>query len=210
MKELFSDVFSTQYRETFLFWAVLCILLVLLSVFGGPSFLSVAIICALVSLFTVPLGIILLVIVLIRRRLNPRFQPLTEIRLALLMVGLPFLAWPSYFLTNEVNLVVKTQMKYRAAEELIEELEQYKKKEGKYPFSTGRIPEGFASKKDCNKYHIGYHTQGETFKVYFGLSSHLFTFYQYTYCADWSKLPKESQRGKAAEKPNWRVEIGVD
>jgi hypothetical protein len=210
MKELLSDVFSEQYREDFLFWSVLCMFLVLLSVFGGASFFSIAIICALVSVFTVPLGIILLITVLIRRRLNPRFQPLTEIRLALLMVGLPFLAWPSYFLTNEVSLFVKTQMRYRAAEELIAELEQYKKQEGNYPFSTGRIPAGFASKKDCNNYHIGYCTQGDTYRVYFGLSSHLFTSHQYTYCADWSKLAKESWYGNPTGKLNWRVQTMVD
>lgn len=210
MKELLSDVFSKQYQENFLFWAALCIFLVLLSVFGGASFLSVAIICALVSLFTVPLGIILLITVLIRRFLNPRFQPLTELRLALLMVGLPFLAWPSYFLTNEVSLFVKTQMRYQAAEELIVELEQYKKKKGQYPFSTGKIPEGFASKKDCNNYNVGYHTQGDTYIVYFGLISYLVTSHQCTYCENWSKLPKELRYGNPIEKINWRVQTVVD
>ena len=210
MKKLFSDVFTKPYREDFLSLAGLCILLVLLSFFGGTPFFIVAIVCALVSLFTVPLGIIMLVTVLIRHFLNPRFKPLTEIKLALLMVGLPFLAWTSYFLTNEVSLFVKTQTRYRAAEELIAELEQYKKKEGKYPFSTGKIPEGFASKKDCNNYHIGYCTQGDTYRVYFGLSSHLFTSDQYTYCADWSKLPKASWYGNPTKKLNWRMQTMVD
>jgi hypothetical protein len=210
MKELLSDVFSKQYRENFLFWSVLCIFFVLLSVFGGASFLSLAIICALVSLFTVPLGIILLITVLIRRFLNPRFQPLTELRLALLMVGLPFLAWPSYFLTNEVSLFVKTQMRYRAAEELIAELEQYKKKKGQYPFSTGNIPEGFASKEDCNNNNIGYSNQGDTYIVYFGLISYLVTSHQYTYCENWSKLPKDPRYGNLSKKLNWRVQTVID
>lgn len=210
MKALLSDVFSKQYRENFLFWAVLCIFLVLLSVFGEAPFFSIAVICALVSLFTVPLGIIILVTVLIRRRLNPRFQPLTEIKLALLMVGLPFLAWPAYFLTNEANFLISTQIRYRAAEELIAELEQYKKKEGIYPFSTGKIPIDFASKEECTNYHIGYCTLGNTYRVYFSVASYSITYHNYIYCPNWSQLPKELRGGKTVEKPNWRVEIGID
>jgi hypothetical protein len=126
------------------------------------------------------------------------------------MVGLPFLACPSYFLTSEANFLISTQTRYRAAEALIAELEQYKKKEGIYPFSTGKVPTGFASKEDCINYHIGYCTQGNTYTVYFSLASYLVTYHNYSYCPNWSQLPKESQRGKATEKPNWRVEIGID
>jgi hypothetical protein len=209
MKELLSNVFSKQYRENFLIFASFCILLVLLTFIVTPL-VPLAIACALVSLFTVPLGFLLFIIVLLRRLFNQNYRPLTEIRLIALMVGLPFVAWSTYFLTNELSLFVRTQIRYRAAEELIIELEQYKKKEGSYPLSTGRVPAGFASTANCYNHHIGYYSRGDTFRMYFGLSSYLFTYHNYSYCPDWSKVPKESQRGKAIERANWRVEIGVD
>lgn len=209
MKELLSNVFSKQYRQDFLNFAALCILLVLLTFIVTPI-VPLAIVCALASMFTVPIGFLLFVIVVMRRLFNQNYQPLREIRLIVLMVGLPFLAWTSYFLTNEVSLFIRKQTRYRMAEELITELKQYKEKEGSYPLSTGRVPAGFASTANCYNHHIGYYSQGDTFRIYFGLSSHLFTYHNYTYCSDWSKVPKESQRGTTTERANWRVETGVD
>lgn len=209
MKELLSNVFSKRYRENFLIFASFCILLVLLTFIVTPL-IPLAIVCALVSLFTVPLGFLLFIIVLLRLLFNQNYRPLTEIRLIVLMVGLPFVAWSTYFLTNEVSLFVRTQTRYRAAEELITELEQYKKKEGSYPLSTGRVPAGFASTANCYNHNIGYYSQGDTFRIYFALSSYLFTYHNYSYCPDWSQVPKESQCGKATERTNWRVETGVD
>lgn len=205
MKELLSDVFSKQYRKNFLTVAILCMLLVLLS-FLWKSISIVAITFALVSIPTILLGIIILLGSLIRHWLNPKFQPLTELKLAILMVGLPFLSWTTY----EAGLFVKIQMRYRAAEELIAELEQYKKEEGKYPFSTGRIPAGFASTANCYNYRIGYYSHGDTYRMYFGISSYLLNSRQYTYCPNWSKLPKESWYGNPTGKLNWRVQTVVD
>ncbi len=213
MKELLPVAFSKQYLRNLLILAGFSILLVLLTFIEGkytlPIFI-VAIVCAMASMFSVPLGFLLFVVVSIRRLFNQNYRPLTEIRLIALMVGLPFVAWSTYFLANEVSLSVRTKIRYQAAEELIAELEQYKKKEGRYPLSTGRVPAGFASTANCYNHHIGYYSQGDTFRMYFGLSSYLFTYHNYTYCSDWSKLPKESQRGKAIERANWRVETGVD
>lgn len=213
MKELLSSSFSKQFIKDFISFTGLCIVLVLLTFVEGkytaPIFI-VTVVCALASMFTVPVGFLLFVIVLVRRLFNQDYRPLMQIRIIVMMVGLPFFSWTSYFLANEVQFFTQKRIRYHAAEELIAELEQYKQQKGKYPSSTGEVPAGFSSKQSCVNNHIGYCTQGDTYRIFFGLTSYLFTYHNYSYCSDWSKVPKESQRGTATERANWRVETGVD
>jgi hypothetical protein len=213
MKELLSNVFSKQFIKDFISFAGLCIVLILLTFVEGPystPIFMVLVNCALASIFTVPIGFLLFVIILVRRLFNQGYRPLMQIRIIVMMVGLPFFSWTSYFLANEVHFFTQKRIRYHAAEELIAELEQYKQQKGKYPSSTGVVPAGFSSKQRCMNNHIGYCTQGDTYRIYFGLNSYLFTYYNYSYCPDWSKVPKESLLGTATEKANWRVETGVD
>jgi hypothetical protein len=213
MNELLSNVFSKQFIKDFISFAGICLVLVLLTFVEGqystPIFI-VAVVCALASMFSVPVGFLLFVIVLVRRLFNQGYRPLMQIRIIVMMVGLPFCSWTFYFLANEVHFFTQKRIRYYAAEELIAELEQYKQQKGKYPSSTGEVPAGFDSKQRCNDYNIGYSTQGDTFRVHFSLSSYLFTYHDYTYCPDWSKVPKESKRGKATDRANWRIVTRVD
>lgn len=209
MRTLLEQLFTKQYGKSFLNWAGICMAFALLAIFI-PLVVPFAIFLGGISFFTIPLGVVILLIAPIWYLLKPNKHLLTMMRLGLLMIGLPAVAWTTYLVGDEITFAVQTEVHYRAAEELIMELEEYKRKNKTYPLSTGSVPATFASRERCSNYNIGYSSQGKVFRVYFALSSHLLMGHNYTYCSDWSQLPQESTVGQPTERANWRLMSRAD
>lgn len=204
MRTLLEQLFTKQFGKGFLNWAGICTAFALLAIFI-PLVVPFALFCGAASFFTIPLGVVILLIAPIWYLLRPNKHLLTMIRLALLMIGLSAVAWTTYLVGDEITFALQTELHYRAAEELITELEEYNRKNKSYPLSTGSVPTTFASRERCRKNNIGYSSQGKVFRVYFGLSSHLLMGHNYTYCSDWSKVSQESIVGQPTERLNWRL-----
>lgn len=204
VKTFVKHVFTKRFGKKILIWAGICVAFCVLVIIS-PELVPILVLCGIASFFTVPLGILLLLIVPVWYLLAPNRHLVTALQLALLMIGLPAVSWTTYLVGDEKALDIRAEWRYQAAEELIAELEEYKRKHQTYPVSTGGVPLEFKSREECRKNNIRYTSQGQFFRVYFDLSSHSFIVYNYTYCSDWSKVPQESIVGQPTERANWRL-----
>lgn len=209
MNEFVRKVFTKQFGKKFLIWVGICVTLCGLTIIG-PEIAPLLVVCGIASFFTVPLGILMLFIVPIWYLLAPNKHLVTALQLALLMIGLPAVSWTTYMFGDELYLTMRSEWRYKAAEELINELEDYKRQHQTYPVSTGKVPVEFKSSEECRNKHIGYASQGRFFRIYFDLPSRLFTINNYTYCSDWSQLPEGYVVGKPTDRLNWRLMSRAD